>query len=76
MKTKMILPAVMLTENNTADQVLAQSLSLEDRGADGNLLWDGRCSGDSQEETLISLLKTITQQTDILLTVYQVFPPL
>lgn len=74
MKTKMILPAVMLTENNTADQVLAQSLSLEDRGADGILLWDGRCSGDSQEETLISLLKTITQQTDIFLTVYQVFP--
>ena len=48
MKTKMILPAVMLTENNTADQVLAQSLSLEDRGADGILLWDERCSGTAR----------------------------
>lgn len=75
MKTKTILPSILLTDNEkTTQKALQQTRLMEENGADGVLVWDCRQSSHHQEEALISLLGDMTKGTDILLSVFQVFP--
>ncbi len=75
MKTKMILPSILLTDNEKNTQMAFQKArAMEENGADGILVWDSRASSHDQEETLIRFLGDITKGTDTLLTVFQVFP--
>ncbi len=75
MKIKKLVPAIWLTDSKAGAHFDANILKavqrVEEGGADGILLWDGRKSFSGREEALIRLLTEISGAIDTPLLVYQ-----
>lgn len=77
MKTKKIIPALSLPENEVNDQLFQNTVkqiqTLEINGADEVLIFDRNSISDQSEERLIRLLTHVSSRSDIPMIVYQVY---